>query len=492
MDDRRPIALVESTTIDASVPANALPRTTTRFQFTNHLGSACLELDEAGAVISYEEYYPYGSTSYQAGRTIAEVGLKRYRYTGKERDEETGFYYHGARYYAPWIGRWTSGDPAGLDDGPNLYAYARANPVGHTDPTGTTSVPKPEAGLLESTGSRLIGNYPGWNRLWNEAVNEVLGPQFGGKTAAENIKRFEAHIAEVRKLKGAGSNKQVGTAIFEARRAYSRVRTAFGKIAERAGISLKGIQVHHGIGKAGELAKLPEKALDAGALHLTSGNAGTPGTGHNKLHQLNESERIAKAEANAGKAVEKEVASDVAKAVKTDVKVGGEALKDAGAGAKQLLKTGGEDLAKQGLKTGGKELVQGAEKAGLKEGAKLLGTKASKFVPFVGIGVGIYLVKEDLKKNDLVSAAWDTVEAIPVVGDVVGAGHLGIIAGTAANEGLGIDKVAAEHGMAVEGVAKKLGLSQDAAMIAGATGAALSAITVAPTIAVNRMIAKYF
>ena len=40
---------------------------------------------------------------------------KRYRYTGKERDEENGLYYHGARYYAPWLGRWTSCDPAGLN-----------------------------------------------------------------------------------------------------------------------------------------------------------------------------------------------------------------------------------------------------------------------------------------------------------------------------------------------------------------------------------------
>ena len=43
-------------------------------------------------IISYEEYYPYGSTSYQAGRSAAEVSLKRYRYTGKERDEENGVY----------------------------------------------------------------------------------------------------------------------------------------------------------------------------------------------------------------------------------------------------------------------------------------------------------------------------------------------------------------------------------------------------------------
>src|SRR5262249_24667304 len=85
MDDQRRVALVETKTIDASAPASLLPITTLRYQFDNHLGSACLELDGHNAsIISYEEYYPYGSTSYQAGPSAAEVSLKRYRYTGKE------------------------------------------------------------------------------------------------------------------------------------------------------------------------------------------------------------------------------------------------------------------------------------------------------------------------------------------------------------------------------------------------------------------------
>ena len=61
---------------------------------------------------------------------------KRYRYTGKERDEESGLYYHGARYYASWIGRWTSSDPAGDVDGPNGYVYVRCKPARLTDPNG--------------------------------------------------------------------------------------------------------------------------------------------------------------------------------------------------------------------------------------------------------------------------------------------------------------------------------------------------------------------
>ncbi len=68
----------------------------------------------------------------------------RYRYTGKERDEESGLYYYGARYYAPWLGRWTSCDPAGFVDGPNLFAYALNNPVGANDPYGTQAADKPK------------------------------------------------------------------------------------------------------------------------------------------------------------------------------------------------------------------------------------------------------------------------------------------------------------------------------------------------------------
>jgi RHS repeat-associated protein len=135
MDEKQRIALVETKTIDTASPvASQNPRI--RYQFVNHLESASVELDDSGQIISYEEYSPYGSTSYQAGRTAAEIGLKRYRYTGMERDGETGFIYHGARYYAPWLGRWVSADPTGLTDGANLYVYVRSNPVGLIDPSG--------------------------------------------------------------------------------------------------------------------------------------------------------------------------------------------------------------------------------------------------------------------------------------------------------------------------------------------------------------------
>ncbi|HKP11146.1 MAG TPA: toxin TcdB middle/C-terminal domain-containing protein [Blastocatellia bacterium] len=110
-----------------------------RYQLSNHLGSASVELDGQGRLISYEEYTPYGSTSYQATDKSVIAAAKRYRYTGKERDEETGLSHHEKRYYAPWLGRWTSCDPAGLEDGVNLFAYARDNPLRFTDPEGTSA-----------------------------------------------------------------------------------------------------------------------------------------------------------------------------------------------------------------------------------------------------------------------------------------------------------------------------------------------------------------
>ena len=117
MDDEQRVALVETKTIDAE-NAGDLDIPVIRYQLGNHLGSAILELAWDGAVISYEEYYPYGTTSYQAGRSVTEVSLRRYRYTGMERDEETGLNYHGARYYGGWLGRWwalAEGVPGGKE-----------------------------------------------------------------------------------------------------------------------------------------------------------------------------------------------------------------------------------------------------------------------------------------------------------------------------------------------------------------------------------------
>lgn len=134
MDGKQRVVLVESRTRGQD-PA---PAQLIRFQYTNHLGSALLELDDKADVVTYEEYFPYGSSSFQSVRNQQETP-KRYRYTSKERDEESDLYYHGARYCASWLGRWTSCDPLGTVDGLNVYQYSRSNPIQYSDPTGHQS-----------------------------------------------------------------------------------------------------------------------------------------------------------------------------------------------------------------------------------------------------------------------------------------------------------------------------------------------------------------
>lgn len=134
MLDERRVLMVETRTIDL-LNNDPAPAQMIRYQYSNNIGSAALELDESAEVLSYEEYFPYGATSYQAVRNATDTP-KRYRYTGKERDEENDLSYHGARYYVPWLGRWTAADPGGLVDGVNLYRYARNNPIILHDPSG--------------------------------------------------------------------------------------------------------------------------------------------------------------------------------------------------------------------------------------------------------------------------------------------------------------------------------------------------------------------
>ena len=75
------------------------------------------------------------------------VSFTASRYTGKERDTESGLDYFGARYYSSNMGRFMSPDPSGLyfadptnPQSLNLYAYVQNNPLVHVDPTGLDCV----------------------------------------------------------------------------------------------------------------------------------------------------------------------------------------------------------------------------------------------------------------------------------------------------------------------------------------------------------------
>jgi RHS repeat-associated protein len=135
MDGERRIAMVETKTVSGgSVVGSPVARV--RYQLDNHLGTSILELTESGGIISYEEYHPYGTCAWWAGDASVDVSRRRYRYTGMERDEETGLSVHGVRYYAAWLARWSSTDPAQIADGTCRYHYLGSRPVVATDSSG--------------------------------------------------------------------------------------------------------------------------------------------------------------------------------------------------------------------------------------------------------------------------------------------------------------------------------------------------------------------
>jgi len=115
MDGQSRVLLIETEKQDDDILVADDP--IDRWQMSDHLGSAGIELDNSGIIISYEEYHAYGTTSWHWSSD--DISQKRYRYTGMERDKESGLQYHSARYYLPWIGRWLSADP--------LRRYIRSN-----------------------------------------------------------------------------------------------------------------------------------------------------------------------------------------------------------------------------------------------------------------------------------------------------------------------------------------------------------------------------
>jgi RHS repeat-associated protein len=167
MDNHIRIALLH---VGDAFPDDGDPEKKLKYQLGDHLGSSNVVIGEDGVFINREQYYPYGETSFGS------YAKKRYRFTGKERDEETGLYYYGARYFGAWLARWLSPDPGGLLDGLNPFSYARANPIRYSDITGFQST-VPTA-LEEQRQQSIPGEHP-------------IIPATGPKVAPEQTKSAE-------------------------------------------------------------------------------------------------------------------------------------------------------------------------------------------------------------------------------------------------------------------------------------------------------------
>ncbi|MER5430167.1 SpvB/TcaC N-terminal domain-containing protein [Streptomyces sp. NPDC002588] len=169
MDDRQRVALIR---VGAAHPDDRGPAAAVHL--ADHLGSSTTVVDATGALVNHEEYTPYGETSFGS------YTRKRYRFTGRERDEESGLTRCGVRHLMPWAGRWTSCDPLEAAGGLNSSAYAHDNPLCLVDPEGMApeeppaqDYPRDENGVIQVPGEviHVTGTAPAPSNLDRAVAN---------------------------------------------------------------------------------------------------------------------------------------------------------------------------------------------------------------------------------------------------------------------------------------------------------------------------------
>jgi RHS repeat-associated protein len=226
----------------APVPGDPYPQAT--YHLPDHLGSTAAVLDANGVLLNREEFTPYGETSFGS------YPHKRYRFTAKERDEESGLNYHGLRYFAPWLGRWLSCDPAGLRDGPASYTYVGDNPLRRVDPTGAAgasaaavqAAPEPVADLTSQVDQTFLDSLP------KTAANDTAAS--AAETAAESVATKAATrglSVGARLVEGLGLAFVIGVAVeagvdasekwYQVYKAYREVKQTQADIAEQTALN---------------------------------------------------------------------------------------------------------------------------------------------------------------------------------------------------------------------------------------------------------------
>ena len=91
-------------------------------------GSITAAANAAGTLLTAYSYGPFGEPNATAGVSL--------RYTGQMLDGSSGLYYYRARWYSPYMGRFLSPDPIGLEGGTHFYRFVENDPIDFVDPLG--------------------------------------------------------------------------------------------------------------------------------------------------------------------------------------------------------------------------------------------------------------------------------------------------------------------------------------------------------------------
>ncbi|MBZ5533996.1 MAG: hypothetical protein LAO20_21405 [Acidobacteriia bacterium] len=136
------------------------------YYFSDNLKTASVITDSAGVIKAESDYYPWGGEL----QFIANDS-NHYKFTGKERDFESGLDYFGVRYYSNGLGRWTSPDPKGIalrhllnPQKLNKYSYVLNSPLTLFDPNGMEEVTMQLNAFISKPN---VGGFRGDNRSFS-------------------------------------------------------------------------------------------------------------------------------------------------------------------------------------------------------------------------------------------------------------------------------------------------------------------------------------
>ena len=176
------------------------PSGTVYYYFEDHLGTSRVIVQAGQNTACYDaDFYPFGGE-----RVITNTCAQNYKFTGKERDSETGNDYFGARFYASNLGRFLSADPLfvtkeRLRDPQqlNLFTYVRNNPLRYVDPDGLKFV------VYVFYAKDLTFEQKAWLKENEQAVRDAIAAKYK-----------EAGVEEIEFREGSTlSDKQINEAI---------------------------------------------------------------------------------------------------------------------------------------------------------------------------------------------------------------------------------------------------------------------------------------
>ena len=165
-----------------------------------------------GSILAKQTYSAFGSILSQTG-----ASNNAQKYTGREQDAETGFYYYRARYYDAVRGDFISEDPKGFGAGINFYAYANNNPINGNDPLGLFNILAGSGATAAGpTGAEVSGGIainPGLFGQKADAGVFVAGGVTGGVNVSADV-FFGVVKGDIGNVAGQTINQNIGIGPF--------------------------------------------------------------------------------------------------------------------------------------------------------------------------------------------------------------------------------------------------------------------------------------